>query len=72
MSNMEVDAQKQRIKDFLQTKLTRAERLVVVLYYYDELTMREIAKVLKLPDSKVSQMKSSIIARCKAYVHKKQ
>jgi len=46
MSDKGVDTQKQRLKDFLTNKLTRPERLVIVLYYYDEMTMREIAKVL--------------------------
>lgn len=69
---MEVEVQKQRLKNFLQTKLTRPERLIVVFFYYEKLSMGEISKVLKLPESKVSQMHSSIIARCKAYVHKKE
>lgn len=72
MSDKGVDTQKQRLKDFLTNKLTRPERLVIVLYYYDEMAMREIAKVLELPESEVSRMKSSIITRCKAYVHKKE
>lgn len=40
------DAQKQHLKYFLTNKLTRAERLIVVLHYYEEWTMREIAEVL--------------------------
>jgi RNA polymerase sigma factor for flagellar operon FliA len=67
MGNKEVDAQKQYIKDFLKD-LTRAEKLIVVLYYYEELTMGEIAKELGLSESRVSQMHSSIIARCKSYL----
>ena len=68
MSNKEVDTQKQRLKDFLTNKLTRAERLIVVLYYYSEWTMKEIAWALELSESKVSQMRASIIARCKSFV----
>ena len=59
--------QKQHMKDFLKN-LTRPERLIVVLYYYDELTMAEIAKVLELPQADVLQMHSSIIARCRSYL----
>jgi len=40
------EAQKQHLKYFLTNKLTRPERLIVVLHYYEECTMREIAEVL--------------------------
>jgi len=66
------EAQKQHLKYFLTNKLTRAERLIVVLYYYEEYTMREIAEVLELPESKVTQMRASIMARCKSFVHGKE
>lgn len=72
MSHMEDEAQKQRLKDFLANKLTRAERLITVLYYYDELTMPEIAKAMNLSESTVSQMHSSIISRCKSFMHGKE
>lgn len=36
--------------------LTRSEKLVVILYYYEQLTMREIGEVLDLSESRVSQM----------------
>jgi len=72
MSNKEVNAQKQHIKDFLLNKLNWTEKRIVVLYYYDELTMAETAKVLELPESEVEKMRSSIIARCKSFVHGKE
>ena len=46
--------------------LSRAERLIVVLYYYEEMTMKEIGMTLDLSESRVSQMHSSILARLKA------
>ncbi len=64
------DAQKQCIKDFLKG-LARPEKLVVVLYYHEELTIPEIAKVLELSQADVLQMHSSIIARCKSYLQGK-
>lgn len=67
MSNKQVDAQKQHLKNYLKT-LTRPERLIVVFYYYEEMTTAEIAKVLELSGSRVSQIHSSIIARCKAHL----
>lgn len=70
LSNKDVDAQKQHIKDFLKT-LTRPERLLVVLHYYEELNMGEIAKVMELSKSQVSKMRSSIIARGRSYLQEK-
>jgi len=46
--------------------LSRSEKLVVVLYYYEQLTMREIGEVLDLSESRVSQMHTSIINRLKS------
>ena len=46
--------------------LSRAERLIVILYYYEEMTMKEIGLTLDLSESRVSQMHSSILARLKA------
>jgi len=45
--------------------LNRNERLIIILYYYEELTMKEIGTTLGLSESRVSQMHSSIVARLK-------
>lgn len=61
-----IESQKRDLKNLLTKGLTRAERLIVVLYYYEEMTMKEIGATLDLSESRVSQMHSSIIARLKA------
>ena len=43
--------------------LNRNERLIIILYYYEELTMKEIGATLHLSESRVSQMHSSIVQR---------
>ena len=43
--------------------LNRNERLIVILYYYEEMTMKEIGSTLSLSESRVSQMHSSIVRR---------
>ena len=43
--------------------LNRNERLIIILYYYEEMTMKEIGTTLDLSESRVSQMHSSIINR---------
>jgi len=43
--------------------LTEKEQLVVSLYYYDELTLKEIGRVVNLTESRVSQIHSKTILR---------
>jgi RNA polymerase sigma factor for flagellar operon FliA len=43
--------------------LNKNERLIIILYYYEELTMKEIGATLDLSESRVSQMHSSIVQR---------
>jgi RNA polymerase sigma factor for flagellar operon FliA len=42
------------------------ERTVLSLYYHEELTLREIAQVIKLHESRVSQLKSQAILRLRS------
>ncbi|HEV58505.1 MAG TPA: FliA/WhiG family RNA polymerase sigma factor [Phycisphaerales bacterium] len=67
-----LEAQKRDLKNLLTKGLTRAERLIVVLYYYEEMTMKEIGATLDLSESRVSQMHSSIIARLKAQMNSRR
>ncbi|MCD4715479.1 MAG: FliA/WhiG family RNA polymerase sigma factor [Desulfobacterales bacterium] len=43
--------------------LTKKEQLVVSLYYYEELTLKEIGSVLDLTESRVSQIHSKTILK---------
>lgn len=61
-----LQTQRRDVKDLLTKNLSRAERLIVILYYYEEMTMKEIGTTLDLSESRVSQMHSSILARLKA------
>jgi RNA polymerase sigma factor for flagellar operon FliA len=58
--------QRDDLKLLLTKGLSRAERLIIILYYYEEMTMKEIGVTLDLSESRVSQMHSSILARLKA------
>ena len=57
---------KRDLKLLMTRGLSRAERLIVILYYYEEMTMKEIGMTLDLSESRVSQMHSSILARLQA------
>jgi RNA polymerase sigma factor for flagellar operon FliA len=61
-----VEIQKKDLKALITRGLNRAERLILILYYYEEMTMKEIGATLDLSESRVSQMHSSILARLKA------
>ena len=50
------------------TKLPERERMVVNLYYHDELTMKEVGAVLKLTESRVSQLHSQAMVRLKVFL----
>lgn len=57
------ELQKEDLKTLIQQNLTPTERLILVLYYYEELTMKEIGLTLDLSESRVSQMHSAIVDR---------
>lgn len=46
-------------------KLSEKERQVVTLYYYEELTMKEVAEVLDITESRVSQIHTSAMQKLK-------
>jgi RNA polymerase sigma factor for flagellar operon FliA len=63
--NPVLEAQKQDLKNLLSKGFTRAEKLILILYYYEEMPMKEIGTTLDLSESRVSQMHSSILNRLK-------
>ena len=52
--------------------LPEKERLVISLYYLDELTMKETGKVLNVTESRVSQIHSQAILRLRAKLKKEK
>jgi RNA polymerase sigma factor FliA len=60
-----VGIQKMDVMRLVTKGLNRNERLIIILYYYEELTMKDIGNTLGLSESRVSQMHSSIVARLK-------
>jgi RNA polymerase sigma factor for flagellar operon FliA len=47
-------------------RLPEREKLVVTLYYYEELTLREIGEVLGVTESRVSQLHTKAVLRLKS------
>ncbi len=48
------------------SRLPEREKLVITLYYYEELTLREIGEVLGVTESRVSQLHTKAVLRLKA------
>jgi hypothetical protein len=44
-------------------RLPARERLVIALYYYEELTLKEIGSILNVSESRISQIHTKAIAR---------
>ncbi len=72
------DPQAPTVSDVLEQEETKAvltniidslqerERLIVALYYYEELTLKEIGQVLEISESRVSQIHTESILRLRA------
>jgi len=52
-------------------KMPNLEKTVLSLYYYEEMTLREIAKIVDLHESRISQLKSQAILRLRSYMQKR-
>lgn len=55
------------LKDEIK-KLPEKERLVISLYYYEELTYKEIAAVMGISESRISQLHSKAITKLKVKI----
>lgn len=66
--------EKQELKQMLVTLidlLGEKERIAIQLYYYDELRIKEIAEVLGVSESRVSQLHSSALRKLREGMQKK-
>jgi len=62
---------KQEVRDLLADQidsLPDKERMVVSLYYFNELTMKEVGHILGVTESRVSQLHSSAILRLRGFL----
>ncbi len=51
--------------------LPEKEKLVIVLYYYENLTLREIGEVLNVSESRVCQIHTKVVTRLRSHLMKK-
>ncbi len=60
--------EKQELKDVLLKTLetlTEKEKKVIVLYYYEELTLKEISRILEVSESRISQLHTKALQKMK-------
>jgi RNA polymerase sigma factor for flagellar operon FliA len=62
---LDVGDLKDRIADSI-SRLPEREKLVIALYYYENLTLREIGEVLGVTESRVSQMHTKAVLRLRS------
>jgi len=60
------EMQREDMKHLILRELGEMERRLLVMYYYDDLTMREIAAALRLSESRVSQIHAEVVERLRA------
>ncbi len=53
-------------------RLPERERIVIALYYYEGLTLKEIGRVLGVTESRISQLHTKAVLRLRARLHSAQ
>ena len=56
------------LSDHLMTSLTHREQMVILLYYVEDLSMKEIGKILNISESRVSQIRTTTLAKLRTRV----
>ncbi|MEW6412652.1 MAG: FliA/WhiG family RNA polymerase sigma factor [Candidatus Zixiibacteriota bacterium] len=68
------EIEKKELKSFLGVaidRLSRQEKLVIALYYYEELTLKEIGEVMSISESRVSQIHTRAVVKLRTMVREK-
>lgn len=68
---IELEDQKKILSSAIE-KLSEKEKMVVALYYREELTLKEIAAVMDLSESRISQIHSQAILRLRGYLSRQK
>ncbi|NLI92204.1 MAG: FliA/WhiG family RNA polymerase sigma factor [Peptococcaceae bacterium] len=68
---IEKEEQKQILIEAIE-KLSEKEKMVVALYYREELTLKEIAAIMSLSESRISQIHSQAVLRLRGYLSRQK
>jgi RNA polymerase sigma factor for flagellar operon FliA len=67
--NPDVSVEREAVKELVVkgiNELPEKEKKVLILYYYEDLTLKEIGEVLNVTESRVSQLHTKAIIRLRA------
>jgi RNA polymerase sigma factor for flagellar operon FliA len=65
------DLEKSELRAYLVTsidRLTEQEKLVIALYYFEELTLKEIGEVMSISESRVSQIHTKAVLKLRGMI----
>ena len=65
--NVEVREVQESLAEAIE-KLPEKEKIVISLYYYEELTLKEISLILKLSEARISQLHTKAVFRLRGYL----
>jgi RNA polymerase sigma factor for flagellar operon FliA len=65
-----LQAQRADLREFFNRGLSSAERQILTLYYYENLSLREIGETLNLCESRVSQIHQTLLERLRERMHR--
>ena len=66
------DIAKKELVEYVTRSLTKKERLILLLYYYEDLTLKEIGRTLELSESRVCQLHSKVLLKLRTQLQKRR
>ena len=70
LSILKMEEVKDEVAEYIN-ELPERERMVVSLYYYNDLSMKEVSEVMEITESRVSQLHSRAIIRLRGKINTK-
>ncbi len=58
--------------EFCRRRLTTKERYILMMYYFEDLTLKEIGQILGLSESRVCQLHAKLISRLRSHMKQKK
>jgi RNA polymerase sigma factor for flagellar operon FliA len=65
-------AQRADVKDYLTRRLSPRERLIVILIYFEGLTMKESGLTIGISESRISQLHQGILGKLRGQLHQRE
>ena len=64
------EAHKKDMTEYVTRDFSRQEKIIIILYYYEEMTMKEIGITLGISESRVCQIHSWILTKLRSHLNK--